>query len=128
MLPVPRPKYALPNAVPEKVVQNRWRINHPCTLLFITILKYRIGGIFRGEKISRFRKNYTQKTKMYMVHTLFLTDSRNFNPTKYTTYTVYLTHILTVYRQHQHQYHPSNHHRQYPRLHHSILQHVLHKY
>ena len=23
-----------------------------------------------------------------MVHTLFLTDSRNFNPTKYTTYTV----------------------------------------
>ena len=54
--------------------------------------KYRIGGRFRREKfswISRFRKNYTQKTKFYMVHTLFLTDSRKFNPAKYTTYTVY---------------------------------------
>ena len=54
-------------------------------------LRYRIGGIFRGEnfsRISRFRKNYTQKTKFYMVHTLFLTDSRKFNPAKYTTYTV----------------------------------------
>ena len=54
---------------------------------------YRIGGIFRGEKfswISRFRKNYTQKTKFYKVHTLFLTDLRKFNPTKCTTYTVLL--------------------------------------
>ena len=33
-------------------------------------------------------KNYTQKTKFYMVHTLFLTDSRKFNPAKYTIYTV----------------------------------------
>ena len=54
--------------------------------------RYRIGGIFCREKISqilRFRKNYTQKTKIYMVHTLFLTDSRKFNPAKYTTYTVH---------------------------------------
>ena len=29
-----------------------------------------------------------RKQKNYMVHTLFLTDSRKFNPTKYTTYTV----------------------------------------
>ena len=29
-----------------------------------------------------------RKQKFYMVHTLFLTDSRKFNPTKYTTYTV----------------------------------------
>ena len=50
-----------------------------------------IDGIFCGEKfsrISRFRKNYTQKTKNYMVCTLFLTDSQKFNPAKYTTYTV----------------------------------------
>ena len=53
--------------------------------------RYRIGGIFRGEKILQilcFRKNYTQKTKIYMVHTLFLPDLKKFNPTKYTTYTV----------------------------------------
>ena len=31
-----------------------------------------------------------RKQKFYMVHTLFLTDSRKFNPTKYTTYTVYI--------------------------------------
>ena len=52
---------------------------------------YRIDGIFCGEKflqISRFRKNYTQKTKFYMAHTLFLTDLQKFNPAKYTTYTV----------------------------------------
>ena len=44
---------------------------------------YRIGGIFRGEKFSRishFRKNYTQKTKFYMVHTLFLTIRENLTP------------------------------------------------
>ena len=29
-----------------------------------------------------------RKQKFYMVHTLFLTDSRKFNPMKYTTYTV----------------------------------------
>ena len=58
---------------------------------------YRIGGIFRREnfsQISRFRKNYTQKTKFYMVHTLFLTDSQKFNPAKYTTYTVYTGHMV----------------------------------
>ena len=62
--------------------------------------EYRIGGIFCGEKFSRiscFRKNYTQKTKIYMVHTLFLTDSRNFNPTKYTTYTVYNNTLAATY-------------------------------
>ena len=36
---------------------------------------YQIGGIFHGKKIlqiSRFRKNYIQKTKKFiMVHTLF---------------------------------------------------------
>ena len=44
-----------------------------------------------GENFCEFRvleKNYTQKTKIYMVHTLFLIDSQKFNPTKYTTYTV----------------------------------------
>ena len=38
-------------------------------------VNYRIGGIFRGEKIlaiSRFRKNYTQKTKiLYGSHLIF---------------------------------------------------------
>ena len=61
---------------------------------------YHIGGIFCGEKflrISRFRKNYTQETKNYMVCTLFLTDSQKFNPTKYTTYTVFLfLHVIIV--------------------------------
>ena len=63
----------------------------------VVILLYRIGGIFRGEnfsRISRFRKNYTQKTKFYMVHTLFLTDSRKFNPAKYTTYTVLVLSLI----------------------------------
>ena len=44
-----------------------------------------------GENFREFcvlEKNYTQKTKIYMVHTLFLTNSRKFNPAKYTTYTV----------------------------------------
>ena len=48
---------------------------------------------FAGKNFHEFRvleKNYTQKTKFYMVHTLFLTDSRKFNPAKYTTYTVHL--------------------------------------
>ena len=43
------------------------------------------------KKFREFRvleKNLTQKTKIYMVHTLFLTDSRKFNPAKYTTYNV----------------------------------------
>ena len=46
--------------------------------------------ILRGKIFANFafKKNYTQKTKFYMVHTLFLTDSRKFNPAKYTTYTV----------------------------------------
>ena len=38
-----------------------------------------------------FYKNYTQKTKIYMVHNLFLTDSWNFNPTKYMAYTIWHT-------------------------------------
>ena len=40
----------------------------------MAISKYHTGGMFCGEKIlqiSRFRKIYTQKTKIYMVHTLF---------------------------------------------------------
>ena len=41
----------------------------------ITIKNYRIGGIFRGEnfsQISRFKKNYTQKTKnLYGSHLNF---------------------------------------------------------
>ena len=44
-----------------------------------------------GIKFCEFHileKNYTQKTKIYMVNTLFLTDSQKSNPTKYTTYTV----------------------------------------
>ena len=44
-------------------------------------IQYHIGGIFHGEKISRFRH---RKQNIYMVHTLFLTDLRNFNPRKYT--------------------------------------------
>ena len=46
---------------------------------------------FVEKKFCEFRvleKNYTQKTKIYMVHALFLTNSRKFNPAKYTTYTV----------------------------------------
>ena len=56
-----------------------------------SVTSYRIGNIFRRENFSRIlrlRKNYTQKTKFYMFHTLFLTNSRKFNPAKYTTYTV----------------------------------------
>ena len=37
-----------------------------------------------------------RKQKIYMVHTLFLTDSRNFNPTKYTAYTVVCTNVLVL--------------------------------
>ena len=60
------------------------------------LLDYRIGGIFHWEKnlqILHFRKKFTQKTKNYMVHTLFLTDWWKFNPKKYTTYTVYSKHL-----------------------------------
>ena len=57
-----------------------------------TVLEiYHIGGMFRGEKFSRilcFRKIIHRKQKIYMVHTLFLTDSQNFNHVKYTTYMV----------------------------------------
>ena len=42
-----------------------------------------------GKKFRVLEKNYTQKTKFYMVHTLFLTDSQNFNPMKYTPYMVF---------------------------------------
>ena len=45
---------------------------------------YCIGSIFRGEKIIH------RKQKIYIVHTLILTDSQKFNPAKYTTYTVFL--------------------------------------
>ena len=44
-----------------------------------------------GKKFREFRvleKIIHRKQKFYMVHTLFLTDLRNFNPAKYTTYTV----------------------------------------
>ena len=62
-------------------------------LILLYELNYRIGGIFRGEKFHEFRifleKIINRKQKIYMVHTLFLTDSRKFNPTKYTTYTIY---------------------------------------
>ena len=46
-----------------------------------------------GKKFRKFRvleKIIHRKQKIYMVHTLFLTDSQNFNPAKYTTYTVAL--------------------------------------
>ena len=52
--------------------------------------EYRIGGIFCGYLILQilcFGKIYTQK-KIYTVHTLFLTNLRNFNPKKYTPYMV----------------------------------------
>ena len=60
----------------------------PLTSLYL----YRIGNLFRGyliSQISCFRKNYTQKTKICMVHTLFLTNSWNFNPVKYNVYPLY---------------------------------------
>ena len=44
-----------------------------------------------GKKFRKFRileKIIHRKQKIYMVHTLFLTDSCNFNPAKYTTYMV----------------------------------------
>ena len=55
--------------------------------IFCKFHLYRIDGIFRGEKFCEFRileKNIHRKQKIYMVHTLLLTDSQNFNPTKYT--------------------------------------------
>ena len=48
---------------------------------------YCIGSIFHGEKILqilRFRKIIHRKQKIYMVHIIFLTNSQNFNPAKYT--------------------------------------------
>ena len=55
--------------------------------------------ISRGKIFANFafKKNYTQKTKFYMVHTLFLTDSRKFNPAKYTIYTVYLSNAIMIF-------------------------------
>ena len=47
---------------------------------------YRIGVYFVGIDF-KFQNNYTQKTNN-LVHTLFLNDSQNFNPAKYTPYTV----------------------------------------
>ena len=52
---------------------------------------YCIGGIFRGKKISHLEKIIHRKKLIFMVHTLFLTNSQNFNPVKYTIYTVYAT-------------------------------------
>ena len=56
-------------------------------------------GSIAGKNFREFRvleKNYTQKTKFYMVHTLFLTDSRKFNPAKYTTYTVIIISLYSI--------------------------------
>ena len=57
--------------------------------IFLMYCSYRIGGTFHGKNISQ--KFHVlekiiihRKQKIYMVHILFLTDSRNFNPTKYT--------------------------------------------
>ena len=47
---------------------------------------YFVGKIFREFRVLE--KIIHRKQKIYMVHTLFLTDLRNFNPAKYTTYTV----------------------------------------
>ena len=69
-------------------------------LILLYELNYRIGGIFRIEKISRiscFRKIINRKQIIYMVHTLFLTDSQKFNPAKYTTYTVYKKLIVLLW-------------------------------
>ena len=44
---------------------------------------------FAGRKFREFHvieKIIHRKQKIYMVHTLFLTELRNFNPAKYTTY------------------------------------------
>ena len=52
-----------------------------------------------GKKFREFRileKTIHRKQKIYMVHTLFLTNSRNFNPTKYTPYTIYIQYNVQV--------------------------------
>ena len=52
-----------------------------------------------GKKFRKFRvleKIIHRKQKIYMVHTLFLTDSQNFNPIGYTPYTVVIyEHLFT---------------------------------
>ena len=53
---------------------------------------YHIGGIFWGENFREFHvleKIIHRKHKIYMVNYLFLTDSWNFNPAKYTTYKIF---------------------------------------
>ena len=48
--------------------------------------------ISRGKKFRKFRileRIIHRKQKIYIVYTLFLTDSRNFNPVKYTPYMVF---------------------------------------
>ena len=54
------------------------------------IEKYRIGGIFCGYLISQisFLEKIIHRKQIYMVHTLFLTDSWNFNLMKYIPYMV----------------------------------------
>ena len=49
------------------------------------------GKNFAGKKFCKFcilEKIIHRKQKIYMVHTLILTDSRNFNPAKIIPYTV----------------------------------------
>ena len=62
---------------------------HLVHYLVILDIPYR-WCILRGKIFANFAflKKSTQKTKIYIVHTLFLTDWRKFNPVKYTTYTV----------------------------------------
>ena len=49
---------------------------------------YFVGIKFRDFRVLE--KIIHRKQKIYMVHTLFLTDSQNFNPTKYMAYTVFI--------------------------------------
>ena len=54
---------------------------------------------FAGKKFREFcvLEKIIHRKKIYMVHTLFLTDSRKFNPPKYTTYTVYCNFLQFTY-------------------------------
>ena len=52
-----------------------------------------------GEKFREFcvlEKIIHRKQKIYMVHTLFLTDSRKFNPTKYITCMVIVSSVTAL--------------------------------
>ena len=55
---------------------------------------YCMGVYFVGNKLHEFcvsNKIIHRRQIIYIVYTLFLTDSRNFIPVKYTPYMVYLS-------------------------------------